>query len=96
VLKDATGKEIRILAGDVELMVQQRKSLMPELLLRDMTAQQVADLLEYLTSFKGEETLNCKEKRTREETSAVDRSVQPAPPPRRKRSRPLFPKRLMP
>ena len=52
VLKDATGKEIRIPAKEVELIVQQRQSIMPELLLRDMTAEQVADLLEYLSSLK--------------------------------------------
>ena len=48
----ATGKEIRIPADEVELIVQQRQSIMPELLLRDMTAEQVADLLEYLSSLK--------------------------------------------
>jgi len=52
VLKDKDGKSIRIPAGQVELMVPQNKSLMPELLLREMTARQVADLLEYLHSLK--------------------------------------------
>ena len=32
----------------IEQLVPQRQSLMPDLLLRDMTAQQVADLLAYL------------------------------------------------
>ena len=50
VLVDGTGKEIRIAAKDIELILPQQKSLMPELLLRDMTAGQVADLLEYLQS----------------------------------------------
>ncbi len=52
VLKDAANKLIRIPAKDVEEMISQRKSLMPELLLRDMTAAQVADLLVYLESLK--------------------------------------------
>jgi putative heme-binding domain-containing protein len=52
VLKDAQNKVLRLPASDVEQLVTQGQSLMPELLLRDMTAQQVADLLEYLGSLK--------------------------------------------
>jgi putative heme-binding domain-containing protein len=52
VLKDARNKVIRISSGQIEHLVPQRLSLMPELLLRDMTAQQVADLLAYLSSLK--------------------------------------------
>jgi putative heme-binding domain-containing protein len=52
VLKDANNKLIEVLAGDVELMVPQQKSLMPELLLRDLTAEQVADLTAFLSSLK--------------------------------------------
>ncbi|MCA9115998.1 MAG: PQQ-dependent sugar dehydrogenase [Planctomycetaceae bacterium] len=52
VLADARGKEIRIPADEVEEVVPQRQSLMPDLLLRDMTADQVADLLEFLSSLK--------------------------------------------
>ncbi|MFQ5733535.1 MAG: c-type cytochrome, partial [Planctomycetaceae bacterium] len=52
VLTDPQGKAIRIPAGDVELIVPQRKSLMPELLFRDMTARQLADLLQFLQSLK--------------------------------------------
>jgi len=52
VLKNAQGKDVRVAAGNVNLLVTQRKSIMPELLLRDMTAQQVADLLEFLQSLK--------------------------------------------
>ena len=52
VLRDPARKTIRIPAGDVELIVPQRKSLMPELLLKDMTAQQVADLLAFLRTLK--------------------------------------------
>ena len=52
VLKDAQGKTVRIPGGEVEHLVPQSRSLMPELLLRDLTAQQVADLLEYLTTLR--------------------------------------------
>lgn len=52
VLKDAQDKVIRIPSAQIEQLVPQRQSLMPDLLLRDMTAQQVADLLEYLASLK--------------------------------------------
>ena len=52
VLRDVQNKLIAIPADQVEQLVPQRKSLMPELLLRDMTAQQVADLLAYLGSLK--------------------------------------------
>jgi hypothetical protein len=36
----------------VERFVPQPKSLMPELLLRDLTAEQAADLLEFLSGLK--------------------------------------------
>jgi hypothetical protein len=52
VLQDAKNKRQTIPASEVELLVRQRKSLMPELLLRDMTRQEVADLLAYLSSLK--------------------------------------------
>ncbi|MEX2286396.1 MAG: PQQ-dependent sugar dehydrogenase [Planctomycetaceae bacterium] len=52
VLKDADDKTLRIANDNVETLVPQSKSLMPELLLRDMTAQQVADLLAFLESLK--------------------------------------------
>jgi putative heme-binding domain-containing protein len=52
VLKDAQNMEVRIPANEIEQFVPQRQSLMPELLLRDMTAEQVADLLAYLSSLK--------------------------------------------
>lgn len=52
VLKDAKNERIRVPASDVEQLVAQQQSIMPELLLRDMTAQQVADLLEFLWSLK--------------------------------------------
>jgi putative membrane-bound dehydrogenase-like protein len=50
VLKDATGKLITVPADEVEALAPQRQSLMPELVLRDVTAQDAADLLAYLTS----------------------------------------------
>lgn len=52
VLKDAQDKVTRIPTKQIEQLVPQRQSLMPDLLFRDMTAQQVADLLEYLGSLK--------------------------------------------
>jgi putative heme-binding domain-containing protein len=52
VLKDAQGKTVRVPGTEVEQLVPQSRSLMPELLLRDLTAQQVADLLEYLTTLR--------------------------------------------
>jgi len=52
VLKKADGKEAAIAAKEIERLVPQQKSLMPELLLRDMTAQQAADLLEFLSALK--------------------------------------------
>ncbi|MEX0641180.1 MAG: PQQ-dependent sugar dehydrogenase [Pirellulales bacterium] len=50
VLQDAQDKVTRIPTKTIEQLVPQRQSLMPELLVRDMTAQQVADLLAYLSS----------------------------------------------
>lgn len=52
VLRDAADKEQRIPAGKIANSLPQPKSLMPEQLLRDLTAQQAADLLEYLSSLK--------------------------------------------
>ncbi len=53
VLKDAKNETIRIPAEDVETLAPQSRSPMPESLLRDLTAQQAADLLGYLGSLKG-------------------------------------------
>jgi len=52
VLRDVKNQQTVIPADEVEELVVQRKSLMPELLLKDMTAQQVADLLAFLESLK--------------------------------------------
>lgn len=51
-LRDATGKDTVIDADGIDLMVAQKKSLMPELQLRDVTPQNAADLLAWLTSLK--------------------------------------------
>ena len=52
VLKTAENKLIELKPDEVELLVTQQKSLMPELLLREMTAQQVADLVVFLGGLK--------------------------------------------
>ncbi len=52
VLKTAGDKEVRIPANKVDTLAPQRNSLMPELLLRDLTAEQAADLLAFLSSLK--------------------------------------------
>jgi putative heme-binding domain-containing protein len=54
VLRDAENRRHRIAADDIENLVQQPKSLMPELQLRDFTAEQAADLLAYLSSLQAE------------------------------------------
>lgn len=51
-IRQADRKEITLSARDIERLVPQQKSLMPELLLSEMTAQQVRDLLEYLSDLK--------------------------------------------
>lgn len=51
-LKDNQGKITQLKAEEIEVLAPQQQSLMPELLLRDMTAQQVADLLAYLSSLQ--------------------------------------------
>jgi uncharacterized repeat protein (TIGR03806 family) len=52
VLKVVGDKEVRVPAAKVERLAPQTKSLMPELLLRDLTAEQAADLLEFLSGLK--------------------------------------------
>jgi putative heme-binding domain-containing protein len=52
VLKSADGKETRIPATDIHRLAPQQKSLMPDLLLQDMTPQQVADLLAFLSGLR--------------------------------------------
>jgi putative heme-binding domain-containing protein len=52
VLKDVKNETIRVPADEVEVLVPQAKSLMPELVLSQVTAQDAADLLAFLTSLK--------------------------------------------
>jgi putative heme-binding domain-containing protein len=52
VLRLAGDKEVRVPTAKVAALAPQRTSLMPELLLRDLTAEQAADLVEYLSSLK--------------------------------------------
>lgn len=52
VLKDATGAEVRIPVAAIARQDAQRLSLMPEGLLANLTAQDAADLLEFLGSLK--------------------------------------------
>src|SRR5205807_2387095 len=52
VLKNQGDKETRIPADKVAVIAPMSKSIMPELLLRDMTANQVADLLAFLEGLK--------------------------------------------
>jgi uncharacterized repeat protein (TIGR03806 family) len=52
VLRDAQGRTIRIPSSDVEQLATRPTSLMPDGLLRELTAQQAADLLEFLASLR--------------------------------------------
>ncbi len=52
VLRDAQNKLHQLPQADIEQLVPQEKSLMPDLLFREMTAQQVADLVAWLSSLK--------------------------------------------
>lgn len=52
VLRDVRDQEVRIAAKKVMRQTAQKVSLMPEQLLRDLTADQAADLLEYLSTLK--------------------------------------------
>ena len=51
-LRDAQDKEIHIPASEIETQMKQTRSLMPEQLLRDLTAQEAADLLAFLQTLK--------------------------------------------
>ncbi|WP_435008543.1 PQQ-dependent sugar dehydrogenase [Tundrisphaera lichenicola] len=50
VLRDGQGKEVVLNAGDVEELRPSRVSLMPDGQMADLTAQEAADLIEYLAS----------------------------------------------
>ena len=54
VLKNGRSVEVRVLTEDVEELVPQQTSLMPEGMLRDLTPQQAADLLAFLSSLNQE------------------------------------------
>ena len=51
-LQDAKGKVYIVPHDQIESLASQAKSMMPELLARDLTAQQLADLLDYLSQLK--------------------------------------------
>ncbi len=52
VIRDTQNKRLRFKTENVDGIFPQRKSLMPDRLLRDLTAQQAADLLAWLASLK--------------------------------------------
>ena len=54
VLRNAQNKTHTLPTSEIDGIYPQAKSMMPDLLLRDFTPQQVADLLEYLGSLKTE------------------------------------------
>jgi uncharacterized repeat protein (TIGR03806 family) len=51
-LKDPKNETLLIAQNEIESVVMQKKSIMPEQLLRDLTAEQAAHLLAYLESLK--------------------------------------------
>ena len=55
VLKDAQSKLIRIPQENIASITEQRTSLMPELVLKDITAQDAADLLAYMMTLQAGE-----------------------------------------
>ena len=52
VILDAQGKQTAIPAAEVDFVERQDKSLMPDLQVKDLTAQQVADLVEFIKQAK--------------------------------------------
>ena len=58
ILRNAEDKEIRIPSTEVVSMQAQSISSMPEMLLRDLTAQQAVDLIDYLASLTKETQRN--------------------------------------
>lgn len=52
ILRDRQDRVIRIPTDEVDLLQPQQVSLMPELMLQDMTASEIADLLAYLSSLR--------------------------------------------
>jgi putative heme-binding domain-containing protein len=51
-IRDPQGKDTKVALKDVSAQIPSKKSLMPDQLLRDLTAQQAADLLAYLEGLK--------------------------------------------
>ena len=51
-LKDVKSQLVRVATDEIEALVPQQKSLMPELVLSEVTAQDAADLLAFLTTLK--------------------------------------------
>jgi hypothetical protein len=54
VFKEGKAVAMRLASDDVEELIPQQKSLMPDGMLRDLTPQQAADLLAFLSSLKQE------------------------------------------
>jgi putative heme-binding domain-containing protein len=52
VLKDVKNQSVRVPTAEINALVALQKSLMPELILSEVTAQDAADLLAYLTTLK--------------------------------------------
>ena len=52
IVVDAQGKQTSIPIGEVDFIERQDKSLMPDLQVKDLTAQQVADLVEFIKNAK--------------------------------------------
>lgn len=52
VLQEGNAKLVRVPTAEIEELVPQKTSLMPEGLLRNLTAQQAADLVDFLASLK--------------------------------------------
>jgi putative heme-binding domain-containing protein len=52
VIRDAQDKETRLKIDEIELTTAQPQSMMPDGLLRDLTPQQAADLLDYMSSLR--------------------------------------------
>jgi len=52
VIRTTQNQDLRFRRDDIENLAPQNRSLMPELLFRDMTAEQLADLLAYLKSLQ--------------------------------------------
>jgi hypothetical protein len=55
VLRVSSEQRVRIPVAEVERFAVSPKSMMPELLLRDLTPQQAADLLEFLATLQGQQ-----------------------------------------